>query len=191
MDVCSGNTYPQLESIIPDESTRRPSPPDTFTKDASDTASNQNGLQDSILSHHDMEGSKMHHDVNPKKNPKNNKNNQDSLSKTLSYYLNQPDEDYYDEIEKGRNKLRNNPGDQAFYDSNDLAGVLGDDSDYPFSDNALLLSAAFEKLNALNEKNSESGSNINKKKNIIKHINNLLPKSATSKPHTNLSFIFL
>jgi len=129
-----------------------------------------------------MEGSKMHHEIGSDKNSKNNKNSQDSLSKTLSYYLNQPDDDYYDEIERGRNKLRNNPSDQAFYDSNDLASNLGDDSDYPFSDNALLLSAAFEKLSALNKKNPDSGSTSNKKKNLIKHISKLLPKSASSKP---------
>lgn len=182
MDVCSGNTFPQLQSIIPDDSSKRPQPPDSFNTDYLDDKS-QKSSSDLVLSHHNMEGSKMHHEIGD--SGKNQGYNKDFDSyKSLSYYLNQPElEDYYDEIEHGRAKSRTNfkNDDQSlYYDSNDLETALNGDNDY-LSDQAqsLLLSAAFDKLNRFKNKPSPQ------KNKLIKHINKLLPKTISIKKYTN------
>ena len=198
LDVCTGNLYPQLESIIPAESERKPSPLASFTKNNGDNNSNNN-----ILSHHDMEGSKMHHELDDSKGA--NKNKDSSFPKTLSYYLNQLEsntDDYYDDIERSRSKLRNNNNNNnnnikqtdslspaanedaaPFYDANALGDALnGDSDDYlSFGDQAqsLLLAAAFDKLNVNNNNNNNKNSKL--KNNVKNQLNNLLPKTVLSK----------
>lgn len=49
MDTCAGNTYPQLESVLPAEATVVPSPPASF---------NINSENKDSMSHHDMEATK-------------------------------------------------------------------------------------------------------------------------------------
>ena len=173
MDVCSGNTYPQLESIIPQEASKKPSLPESFIKD-----DNQKSSIDLILSHHGMDGSKMHHSIGDGKS-QSNKNNNNKNNMPLSYYLNQPDipEDYYDEIERDRTKSRKYKN-KPYYDTNELDDP---DADYlSLGDQAqsLLLSAALDKLNAITNKKP----GVNKNNLLAKHINKLLPKTVSSKP---------
>jgi hypothetical protein len=107
-NTCSGSSYPQLEAIVPDEAGIKPPVPPSF-----------NGINDNLdtknaNSHHDMEGSKLHHDVGT--NGKN-KQQQAASYKGLSDFLAQAGlggsalnsaDDYYDDIEQQRSKNRNN-----------------------------------------------------------------------------------
>jgi len=178
MDTCSGNTYPQLESILPAESIQKPLKPSTFSKNNKD----DNIKIDSILSHHDMEGSKLH-DSNPKQ----------SSSKSLSYFLSQSDlnaDDYYDDVERSRGKNRGK--DPASYDYDpSLDTVNNNDNGEDYSSlsdaasSSLLLAAALDKINGKINKNNNldkinkiNNQVINKMKN---QLNNFLPKTVTSK----------
>ena len=183
MDTCTGNTYPQLESILPAESIQKPLKPSLFSKDSK---SDDNKL-DNILSHHDMEGSKLH-DLTGSGNDK-------SPSKDLSYFLSQPDlntDDYYDDVEQSRSKGRqnnNNNNNNKNYDYGDDTSNNENTDDYSLSDadsSSLLLAAALDKIN--NGKKINNNKNINNKilnnKAINKmknKLNNLLPQSVTSK----------
>jgi hypothetical protein len=184
MDICDGNAYPQLESVIPAEAEVKPPPPASFSSDDSKKDS---------MSHHDMEGSKMHHDlIDTSKNNNNNKNDkqiQKSLINLLSEGLSGVgvNDDYYDDIERSRSKSRNsnsnsddlsasnNDDTQAFYDAKDLIDALSSD-DYqslPDSDPSLLLASTLDKLN--------SGSNKKSNLNKIKLQLNSLSKTVASK----------
>lgn len=169
-DTCSGSTYPQLETIIPAEALVKPQPPSNFHQ-----------LDESIdqfLSHHDMKGSKTHHELEDRK--QNQKNSPNSLS---PYFL--PNiEDYYDYVEQGRskNRLFNQADlrDNSYLDSNPLLDVLSQDteSEYQF-DPALLLQLA--KLNKLN---SNSGPNFRLNEKLKDNLNNfnlLASKTISSK----------
>ena len=186
MDICDGNAYPQLESVIPAEAEVRPPPPASFSSDDSKKDS---------MSHHDMEGSKMHHDLidtsqnnNNNNNNKNDKQIQKSLINLLSEGLSGVgvNDDYYDDIERSRSKSRisnsnnddlasNNDDSQTFYDAKDLIDALSSD-DYqslPDSDPSLLLASTLDKLN--------SGSNKKSNLNKIKFKLNSLSKTVASK----------
>lgn len=123
MRMCSGSAYPQLESVIPDEASVRPPAPTSL-----------NGINDSqqdktnVNSHHDMEGSRLHHDIsnsnnndlsNSKSNNNNNNNNNKLTDKGLSYFLAQAglgdlgSDDYYDDVERMRSKSRNSSPDET------------------------------------------------------------------------------
>jgi hypothetical protein len=172
MGVCSGNTYPTLEKAIPADAEEKPAPLASFNN--ADDKDKTNGN-----SHHDMDGSKLHHDIGSK-----NSNKQDSL---LASLLSKTGDDYYDDIEKGRSKQRPNNkdkdsvysdlpvgnSDDSLYDTNALLDALNSDTsdDYPSSslDDSELLSAVAAKLNG-NKKN----------KNNLDKIISKLPKTSVS-----------
>lgn len=162
-DTCSGNSFPQLESIMPEDSTQRPNPPDSFTLNK-EKGSNSLVLHD----HHNMEGGKMHHELDD--NRKSSGSKQLPFSKdSLSYYLNgiSPDE-YYDEIENSRAKGRFK--DDPFYDTAD-----GDDDYLSLGEDKKALLLALEKLNSNNPEHAR------KKEKIMKQINKHLPNTVSSK----------
>ena len=197
MDVCSGNTYPQLESIIPPEADRKPAPPVSF-KTNQDNSKSPQGQPSDALSHHDMEGSKMHHEI-PGPSNSNSRNKQKQSQKgSPNYFYNT--EDYYDDVERGRSKGRNNNNnnnnndlslsnsdDAPFYDTNSLLEAINsdnagseDDLSLPDSASSLLLAAALSKINNNGLKNGNLKNNqlVNKMKS---QLNNLLPQTITSK----------
>lgn len=179
METCTGNTFPQLESILPAESIQKPLKPATFSKTNSDDSKLEN-----IISHHDMEGSKMH-DLNQKQPPK-----------SLQYLLSNSDinaDDYYDDIERSRSKGRpnKNPNDNYDYDESSIIDSLNNENNDDYSSlsdaasSSLLLAAALDKINGKTNENSymKKLNNINSNKAISKiknKINNLLPQSVTS-----------
>lgn len=184
MDTCTGNTYPQLESILPAESTQKPLRPASFSKN-----SNDDSKTDNILSHHDMEGSKMH-DLDQKQLP----------SKSLQYLLSQADlntDDYYDDVERARSKGRSKTSETSNnnnydYDDSPLLDQINNDNPEDYSSisdaasSSLLLAAALDKINGKlnnnnNNNNKKGNNNVNKAMNKINNkLNNLLPKTVTS-----------
>ena len=198
MDTCSGNTYPQLESILPAESIQKPLKPSTFSKNTKED-NNNNKIDSSILSHHDMEGSKLH-DSSLKQSP----------SKSLSYFLSQSDlgaDDFYDDVERSRAKNRaKDPANYDYDPSLDTSNNNDNGDDYSsLSDAAsssLLLAAALDKINGKINKNINNNNNNNNNNNIDKinkfnnqiinkmksQLNNLLPKTVTSKLRSVYSF---
>ena len=167
MGTCSGNTYPKLESAIPDEAQIKPAAPASFSSD---------GKKDS-MSHHDMEGSKLHHEI-----PDTKTNNKQQLNqKALSYILSKSglSDDYYDDIERGRSKGRNskydgNNGDdpQSFYDTNALLDALGDDDYASQSDDASSL--------LLPDLNGAKASQIGKIKSQLNKLSTITSKTKQS-----------
>jgi hypothetical protein len=175
MNTCSGNTYPQLENIIPADAEKKPSPPSSFTDDKKDS-----------MSHHDMEGSKVYHDLsdllklnsnnnnnnnNGKSNNNNNNNEKAQPSKTLTDFLanfnnnnNNNNDDYYDDVERSRNKQRLNllmpsssisDDSQPFYDANSLLEALGGDASDDYSLGDSLLYPSGDKLPSSGAKNAK------------------------------------
>jgi hypothetical protein len=109
MEVCGANTYPQLESVIPAQAEQKPAPPASMNDKQTD--------QSNPMSHHDMDGSKIH----SSKQQTNGNNNQENSNKkggflnnlnnqkSLEYLLAQAgltSDDYYDEVENSRSKNR-------------------------------------------------------------------------------------
>lgn len=168
-DTCSGSTYPQLETIIPPEAQVKPQPPSNFHQ--------LDETIDQFLSHHDMKGSKTHHEI------KDRKQNQKNSPNSLSYYLPNID-DYYDYVEQMRSKNRFNNeaelNDNSYLESNPLLDVLSQDteSEYPV-DPALLLQLA--KLNNYNSNNKQNSKYNEKFKDNLKKLNFLAPKTLSSK----------
>ena len=123
MDVCGGNTYPSLERDIPAEADHKPPPPSTFNLDKDNSGGAGAG---NPMSHHDMEGSKLHSSSlsqNSNQNENNKKQQQQIASQqnSLAYLLsqvgqqqqnnnNENSDDYYDDVEQGRSKSRGNGG---------------------------------------------------------------------------------
>lgn len=190
MDTCTGNTFPQLESILPAESTQKPLKPSSFSKN-----SNDDSKLDNILSHHDMEGSKLH-DLDLK---------QQLPPKSLSYLLSQADlntDDYYDDVERARSKGRTKTSDNNYdYDDAALDPANNDNPDdySSLSDAAsssLLLAAALDKINGKlnNKKGNSNNNNVNSIKSVNKiksQLNNLLPKTVTSELRNLISLMCL
>ena len=178
MGTCSGNTYPKLESAIPDEAQIKPAAPASFSSD---------GKKDS-MSHHDMEGSKLHHEI-----PDQKTNNKQQLNqKALSYILSKSglSDDYYDDIERGRSKGRNNKYDgnngdeqQSFYDTNALLDALGDDDYGSQSDDASSL--------LLPDLNGAKASQIGKIKSQLNKLSTITSKTKHKcETITNCSMLF-
>jgi hypothetical protein len=180
MEVCSGNTYPALESVIPAEAEQRPAPLATFN-------SNNGNAAGSPMSHHDMEGSKIH-SGGDKKQPAGAAANQAS---SLAYLLAQAglgngaggnSDDYYDDVEQARSKGRGNSADSA----DDLQSLFDPDSD-PSSDDysdpasTLLLAAELAKLSKKTNNNNNNNNNNNAGGD------NKLPSSLTNKIKNQLS----
>lgn len=135
-------------------------------------------------SHHDMEGSKLHHDVastGDKKNPDSGS----SLDKSLSYFLSSlgsPTDDYYDDVEQQRSKDRGGK-DQVYQTADDLAAnsipfdpasLFDTSDDYGDSSSSGLAS----ELANFNKKN---GANKNPFLNKVKEkLNSLIPQTISS-----------
>ncbi|CAF0958876.1 unnamed protein product [Brachionus calyciflorus] len=173
MDTCSGSTYPQLESIIPAEAEVKPKPPSSFHLTDEDS-------KNDIMSHHDMEGSKTHHEITKNKN-KETKN-------TLSDFLSNID--FYDDVEQMRSRNRYNnidaeSNDNSYLDPNALLdAAFSDDteSDYQIDPALLFELAKFNNLNSNNRKNFKTNNN-----KLKGQLNNLLsPKTITISRYTNL-----
>lgn len=184
MDTCAGNTYPQLESVLPAEATVVPSPPASF---------NINSENKDSMSHHDMEGSKMHHELSDSSFNKNSDSNK-QLSKSLINLLSQGlsnnnGDDYYDDVERSRSKSRNGDksddtnannanSDDALYDTNDLIDALSSDNSLDYQaevDPGLLLASTIDKI-----ANGKS-SNLNKIKFQLNSV-----KAVSTTKYTNI-----
>lgn len=191
MEVCAGNTYPQLEDVIPAVAQQRPPPPASFNT--------QNGGSQSEgtnpMSHHDMEGSKIHPtNDNTKKQPLPGQN-------SLAYLLGQSGlganvaagagtDDYYDQIEQSRGRsrqkdlldLQSQDDLQNFFDQGPLVDLDNGNDDYSSllspSDSAsqLLLAAELTKL----KKKNNFGDSVNKANKIKTQLNNLTPQTVSS-----------
>ena len=195
MGVCSGNTFPTLEKAIPADAEEKPAPLASFNSPDDKDKSNGN-------SHHDMEGSKLHHDIGSKTSNSNNNDKQDSL---LASLLSKAGDDYYDDIEKGRAKQRppissnkdkdavysdlpvsgGGNGDDSLYDTNALLDALNSDTseDYPSSsslDDTELLSAVAAKLNGNKKSNRKLDKIISK-----------LPKTSVSSKRKIMKTCFI
>lgn len=189
MDVCSGSTYPQLESIIPPEAEAKPKMPSNFLIDEEDAKKN-------VMSHHDMEGSKTHHQISNSNNNNNKENGKSLPQKSLSYFLSNLD-DYYDDVEQMRSKNRFSASsevsnsDNSYLDANALLDAAfnsqanGDqDLEYQSDPSLLLAAAELAKLNSNGNNKKYSNSNNNNKLNsrIKGTLNSLLsPKTISSK----------
>ena len=185
-DICYGNTYPALEEIIPSDAMRKPAPPSTMKL-------NDDGTRKDIMSHHDMEGSKLHHDLSDlfKTNGGSGGNSAGSGKdpKSLAYILSQgtggssANDDYYNDVETSRSKSRTNlnvtvgkggggGGAAASSDYDTLTDdLIGQDSGSGSNDDydsaALLAAAVAEQLNSAASGNSKKSDLTNKIKTLI------------------------
>ncbi len=194
MQVCDGNAFPQLENIIPPEAEVKPAPLPSFSQ-------NGDSSKKDSMSHHDMEGSKIHQGYSDS-SLNNNKDNNKQLQKSLIDLLSQGiagNEDYYDDIESSRSKSRgksksvdddlsanSNDDSQNVYDTKDLIDALNSDNsiDYqslPDADQSLLLASTIDKLNGNSNNNNNNNNNKNNNLSKIKLQLKNIAKSLASK----------
>ncbi len=194
MEVCSGNTYAALESVIPAEAEQKPAPPASFN-----TNQNGNSAGGNPMSHHDMEGSKLHgqnSDGAKKQAPPPNQAN------SLAYLLEQAglgpvtSDDYYDDVEQARSKGRGSGGGSADSgSSDDLQSLFDQDTLDPSSDDysdpasTILLAAQLAKLSKNNNNNNNNNNGDKKPSSLTNKIknqlNNLIPQTVSSKKLDN------
>lgn len=142
-----------------------------------------------------MEGSKMHHDIESSKGTKltDNKEGPSSLpsDKSLSEFLSNlgpsPD-DYYDDVEQQRTKLRGGKNDQYNANDDSAAAVANSASFDPntlfdtgddYSDSSLLLELANLKKKSGSDAGSGGGKNPFLDR-VKQKLNNLIPQTITS-----------
>ncbi len=184
MEVCSGNTYAALESVIPAEAEQKPPPPASFNANGNNSPGNP-------MSHHDMEGSKLH-GQNSDSKKQQQQQQPASQANSLAYLLEQAglgpanSDDYYDDVEQARSKNRGGSAVDSL-SSDDLQSLFDQDSIDPASDDysdpasTILLAAQLAKLSKKN--NNKNGDNkpsslTNKIKN---QLNSLIPQTVSSK----------
>ena len=186
MEVCSGNTFPQLESVIPEEASIKPSALPSFNTAINNNNNNNNA---NPMSHHDMEGSKLH----PPSSDSKNKPGDGQLENSLAYLLSQAGlEDYSDEVESARSKGRSRSdvavlGGAGTYSgsSDDLQSLLdpslidldNSNDDYTDPTSSLLFSKIAAKIN---NKNGGTGKKPSLTNRIKTQLNNLLPQTVSS-----------